>query len=271
MKRALVAVVVLALVGAAAGVALWSHREDVDAVAIPGGSGASLPPATPQEQGLDPAAMALATRTAQDAGALALGIARRGHLVHLWTAEGDDALVTSPLLARLVLAAGDAARIPPPATPAADDAWAARLSIEVWKPLDAREARLRRRTNAPDVTCCLWLRARDALALAVELLDGRRHVVDGAAAAAALAALEDGIAPRGAEPFGARPARLWRDARGTRLYFFPPQDLVILVVRADEARLTDETLLAHQVLRGIVDLPAGIEPAPTPRDLVPAH
>jgi hypothetical protein len=45
---------------------------------------------------------------------------------------------------------------------------------------------------------------------------------------------------------------------------------VILLVGADERRLTDETEIAHQVLRGIVDrvAPAAI---PATGELVPKH
>jgi hypothetical protein len=150
-------------------------------------------------------------------------------------------------------------------------AWAARLSLEVWRPLDARDALVRLDGGTPQLPCCLWLHARDALAVAVELVEGHRRLIDAAAAARVLQAMDDGRAPRGAEPFGSRPARIWRDDEGTRLYSFPAQDLVILLVRADERRLTDETLIAHQVLRGIVDRQATPDSAPTPRDLVPAH
>jgi hypothetical protein len=156
--------------------------------------------------------------------------------------------------------------------PGAAQAWASALSLEVWRPLDARDAVVPLDADgAARLPCCVWLRPRDALALAVELLESRRHLTDAAAAARLLQAMDDGIAPRGAEPFGARPARVWRDHEGTRLYSFPAQDLVILLVRADEAQLDDETLLPHQVLRGIVDRQALPDPAPTPRDLVPAH
>jgi hypothetical protein len=58
-----------------------------------------------------------------------------------------------------------------------------------------------------------------------------------------------------------------RDDAGTRLYFFPAQELVILLLGADESRLGDETALAHQILRGIVD---GV-PASSAPQVVPLH
>jgi hypothetical protein len=42
---------------------------------------------------------------------------------------------------------------------------------------------------------------------------------------------------------------------------FPTQSIVILMLGADEQKLRDETALAHQVLRGIVDS-SGRPPAP---------
>jgi len=283
MRRARILVGLLLVVAGAGGLVWWrvASRDDVapqpgaaNALTIAGGTGASLPPAAPEEQGLDAAALATATSTARGLGASALGIARRGHAVLLWSASGDDALVRSALLARLLVAAGEASGTTPPAPGAAPgevQAWTSRLSVELWRPLDARDAVVPLDAGVPRLACCVWLRARDALALAVELLGGRRHLLDASASANALKAMDDGIPARGAEPFGARPARLWRDAEGTRLYFFPVQDLVILLVRADEERLADEALIAHQVLRGILDLQAAPEPAPTPRELVPAH
>jgi hypothetical protein len=278
-SRYLFVSLVLLAVGAGA-VAWWRDPSRADiapppgspgTVTIAGGTGASLPPASPEEQGLVAEALATATATAREQGALALGIARRGHAVHVWSALGDDALVRSALLSRLLLVAGEASGTVPPAAGSAE-AWASNLSLEVWRPLDAREAVVQLDDDGGlRLPCCVWLRPRDALALAVELLGNRRHLTDAAAATRLLHQMEDGIAPRGDEPFGARAARVWRDHEGTRLYSFPAQDLVILLVRADEARLEDETLLAHQVLRGIVDRQPTPDPAPTPRDLVPAH
>ena len=288
MKRALLAcvAVLLLLVGtllaSASGRAYWRAfiRGDVappseaaSTLVIAGGDGASIPPSAPEEQGLDAASLAAARGTARSLGAAAFAVARRGHLVLSWSADGDDSLVRSPLLSQLVLAASDAAAGAP--TPDVAD-WAARVSRELWKPLQARAARIERDASGnPRLHCCVWLRARDALALATALTGGGQingeRLMAPEAAARALQSMDDGVAPRGAEPFGPRPARLWRDGEGSRLYSFPAQELVILLVRADEGRLTDETAIAHEVLRGIVDRPATPPAAPSPRELVPAH
>jgi hypothetical protein len=150
------------------------------------------------------------------------------------------------------------------------------LSTSLWQPLAAADAVYETDgTGAPRLRSGLWLRPRDALALAVALQAGGQvggnRLLSAASGARVLESLEDGVAPRGAEPFGARQVRLLRDDAGTRLYFFPVQELVILLVGADEARLADETELAHQVLRGIVDRAPTVAPAPATSDLVPRH
>lgn len=321
MKRALpIGLAVLLLAGvvaaSAGGPGYWRAflRGDVappsdstSALVIAGGDGASIPPASPEAQGLDAGSLDVARDTAQSLGARAFAVARRGHLVSSWSAEGDDSLVRSPLLSRLVHAASDAARVEP-ALPASDvappaagslrnpwsirsrlrygaargdpafdiAAWASAFSRDLWKPLQARDARIELDANGiPRLQCCVWLRARDALALATALtgggqIDGER-LMEAEPAARVLQAMDDGVPPRGAEPFGTRPVRLWRDSEGSRLYSFPAQELVILLVRADEGRLADETAIAHQVLRGIVDRPLAPAAAPSPRELVPAH
>jgi hypothetical protein len=152
---------------------------------------------------------------------------------------------------------------------------AASIATNLWQPLAAADAVYE--TDArhqPRLHAGLWMRPRDGLALAVALAEGGQvggvRLMTPGRADHLLGLLDDGTAPRGAEPFGARAARVLRDDEGTRLYFFPAQQLVILLVGADEAGLADETELAHQVLRGIVD-PPRVVPAPGARDMVPLH
>ncbi|MET0291350.1 MAG: hypothetical protein ABW136_03230 [Steroidobacteraceae bacterium] len=247
---------------AAAGVALLLWRSDdsrgngppADSIVVTGGDGASIPVSTPAEQGLDAASLESARATADTLGARALLIARRGHRVYEW--RRDEGLVRSPLLSRLVVEAVGSSESP--------------QITELWSLLSASDARVERAADGSlAFACCLWLQPRDALALATALLQGGTvggtNVVPEERARHALEQLEDGVAPRGDEPFGARPARLLRDAAGSRLYLFPAQALVILLVGAEESRLADETALAHQVLRAIVDVNSG------PGVLVPGH
>jgi hypothetical protein len=280
---------------------------------LTGGDGGSLPRATAEEQGLDEAALLAAGQTAQSLGATAFVVVRRGHLVHEQLAAGEDARQHSVLLARLVLGAGVAASQSPeqvravvgwsarvqgggslcnpwssrsqarfgsapaalPGAVAAPRALAAVIDEQLWRPLSAAPATYTLDgAGVPRLHCCLWLRARDAAALASALLNGGQvggeHLLSATAARELLTVLNDGLPPRGAEPFGARAAQVLRDGEGTRLYFFPAEELVILLVGADERRLTDETEIAHQVLRGIVDRMA---PAASPAtgELVPKH
>jgi hypothetical protein len=162
-----------------------------------------------------------------------------------------------------------------PGAVAAPRALAAVIDAQLWRPLSAAPATYAiDGAGEPRLHCCLWLQARDAAALASALLNGGQvggeHLLSASAAGELLTVLDDGVPPRGAEPFGARTAQVLRDDQGTRLYFFPAEDLVILLVGADERRLTDETEIAHQVLRGIVDR---VAPAASPAtgELVPKH
>lgn len=148
------------------------------------------------------------------------------------------------------------------------------LADALWKPLGAAAASYAADgAGQPRLHCCLGMRPLDGLALASALQAGGRVagtvLMDAARARAVLTAMEDGRPPRGAEPFGARKVTLLRDEQGSRLYFFPAQELVILLLGADEARLEDETALAHEILRGIVDnLP---RPDGGPAIVVPLH
>jgi hypothetical protein len=165
---------------------------------------------------------------------------------------------------------------PAPASPlpggGAPQAFPAAFSRDLWSPLGAGAALWAADGHGlPRLHCCLWLRPRDGLALAVALQGGGqlegRALLGAGRASAVLSALDDGVTPRGAEAFGARAVRMLRDDAGTRLYFFPAQELVILLLGADESRLGDETALAHQVLRGIVDS----VPASSASQVVPLH
>lgn len=245
-----------------------------DAIVVAGGAGASIPRSTPDGQGLDPASLDGAAATVAASGARALLVARRGHLAFEWYASpADGEQVRSLLLSRLALASLAAT---PAAADAADDASrVAALSREIWQALDAAPARYATdRDGNPRLDHGLWLRPRDALALATALVEGGavggQRLLPPEAAAAVLMAQDDGIAPRGPEPFGARAARLWRDGAGTRLYHFPAQRLVVLVMGVDEARYADETGPAHQILRGIVDTAPAAPPSGTDT-LVPSH
>jgi hypothetical protein len=187
--------------------------------------------------------------------------------------QGDGSL-RNPWSSRSQASFGSAPAALPGAV-AAPRALAAVIDAQLWRPLAAAPATYAiDGAGVPRLHCCLWMLARDAAALASALLNGGQvggeHLLNGTAARALLTALDDGVPPRGAEPFGARTAQVLRDEEGTRLYFFPAEELVILLVGADERRLTDETEIAHQVLRGIVDR---IAPAASPAtgELVPKH
>jgi hypothetical protein len=231
---------------------LWLRSRDVF-LPIAGGDGVSMPSASPDEQGLDASALESAAQTARSLGASAFLVARRGHRVFEWTRS--DELIAAPLVARL--ARGVAAVVGPEEGSVAD---------AVWRPLSAGPARVAvDRDGEPKWDCCFQFRPRDGLAVVTALAEGgvvggvrllpidpARHILD---------QLDDHVAARGDEPFGARAGRIWRDAEGSRLYVFPTQSIVILMLGADEQKLRDETALAHQVLRGIVDS-SGRPPAP---------
>jgi len=279
---------------------------------LAGGDGASMPTAAPGDEGLEPAALDAAAASASAVHASALLVARRGHRVFERVEGQPQRRVRSALLSRLVFDASAATmsaeavstldraisscyadrnsgsvrnpwsarsrrRFGAACLPDGFDAaaWARSQPASLWQSLAAGPAIYERDGDGvPRVSCCLWLRPRDALALATAVFSGGQvageHLFAPEAAARILDVLEDRDPPRGAEPFGSRAVRLLRDDEGTRLYFFPAQDIVILLVGADEARLADETALAHQVLRGVIDRP--LPPASSgPRNLVPAH
>lgn len=264
MRRAAIVLAVLVAVATL----LWVAFRPGARIELRGGDGASIPVASPAEQGLEPAALDAAAATARAAGAAALLVSRRGHLVFEYTTRTTDGRLRSTLSARLLQVAAAGRDVAP--------ASAADVSAAVWQPLAAASAFYEPGAGgAPRLDCCLWARPRDVLALATAVLSGGevggQHLLTPAAAARVLDTLDDGIAPRGAEAFGSTPVRLLRDGDGTRLYFFPSQQIAILLVGADEKRFADETALAHQVLRGIVDRPAPQQPSPALHDLVPAH
>lgn len=235
--------VIFAVLGAAllAGLALALLRPAVSefdpAARLVGTDEAPLPRVEPEQAGFAPDELELAARYGERFGAMALVVARNGHVVYesyAPTFDRDsliDARAFAPELGRMALRAARDDRLPvEPMEAIRDDAgsvaqlasaieaaagmpYAAYVSQNIWAPLGATDAYLWRERSGDDVhaACCLFARTEDLVRV------GELIVNEGVYRGEQIVSDSPGPVPE----------RI-ADDHGLRLWLVPEQRIVIL-------------------------------------------
>lgn len=230
------------------------------------GEGVPLPRAEAGAEFIDAAAIEAAHKQAEQAGAKAFIVHRRGHRVLAYFDGADgERLVDGGELAAAVL---QLALHQPEDTEGEPAQVAQTVSERIWLPLRAGDAWFHTRTDPP-VACCIEARIDDWMRVG-DLLNGfGAYLGERVVAADAVRALLAGRAApaTGDEPLLARDGIAFDLSPGMRLWLAPRRGLTMLVWA--DAQGARDTLLPNLILRGLTDVSPAV--GGDISDLVPAH
>ncbi len=270
------------------------------AVEIAGGDGGRLPIAGAADEHFDAAALAEAGTAAAAEGAQALLVARHGHLVLEAYAHGGSAEAQvdgGEFSAALLALAAGLARTGNTAAAALPTAWDAAalqseveraggdyvrfLSQQLWQPLNAAPARIRRAADgALHADCCVSARASDWLRVGLLLAQQGSFEGEQIVPAAWVAHLQrplPGDATRGLglhlapQGFAARNVIVLRGPGHTRLWLVPALQLAVLRVEPQGQGEWSEPAALDPFIRAVNDRDTSGAGADLLDRLVPGH
>ena len=277
-------------------------------VTVSGGDAGGLPRVKPQEEHLDAAALAQASRDAAADGLQALIVVRHGYIVYERYGPGFDAesMIDSGAFAQvlLALAAGiaahddslplqslngfDPARLRAAIEAGTRQAYPAYLSQRLWRRLNAAPAWIALPTGGTGAPadCCFHARLLDWMRVAGVLLDdghfeGKTVVPSGwvermrhpvSASGTEGFGIELASAAHGAEPFAADDVFFVRGPGRWRLWLMPTLKLGVLFGSGSDALPGwDETRLPNLVIRAVAERAQQRSVGSQLQQLVPGH
>lgn len=270
-------------------------RSEMPGEPLAGANEPAPPRVSPEEEGIDPAALEAAAEYAGKRNSSALIVGRRGHIVYekYWNGTGFDTPVNTGGFngAITAIAVGIAVddrklivlddlreqlRTDPRAVPAilekaTGQPYAEYLSQRLWKRLGAADASL-----SAD-RCCLIARQGDWMRVGQILANDGVYQGDELVAPRWVQEMvQSGLhVSRGTEAFATDDVRYLQGAGRSRLWVVPSLSLIILRTGSDpdDPQDWDETYIPNTIIHGVRDfMPRGSKPGETPiRDLVPSH